>query len=151
MRVLIIHHLEGMWEESYRRYNTSYERLLEQFTDHVIDEPYDKIILTRFEGVGFDEYHRIYGFDRFVDEVHEYGYGWDREGAEEWYPDGEGVDWCEGGDHSEVVYLEDWMRALKGHEVFISGAFDGECIEDLEYALRGVGVAYQRLENLIVG
>ena len=56
---------------------------------------------------------------------------------------------CEGGSHSEAVLIEDWMQ-LSGEDVYISGAFDGECIEDLEIALRHCQVKFSRIEDLIV-
>ena len=61
-----------------------------------------------------------------------------------------GIDYCEGGYHSEYVLLTDWMRDLKGHEVYISGSFDGECIDDLETALDFLEIPYNRIESLII-
>ena len=56
----------------------------------------------------------------------------------------------EGGAHSEAVMIEDWMRELKGHNVTICGAFNGECIDDLETALRFLGVGFRKEKSLTV-
>ena len=62
--------------------------------------------------------------------------------------DSYGTKWTLGGNHSEVVIVPEWMENLKG-EVFICGAFDGECIEDLEIALKGANKEFKRVEHLI--
>lgn len=49
-----------------------------------------------------------------------------------------------------MVLIADWMKKLPSKNVFISGAFDGECIEDLEIALDFLDIDYTRIEKLIV-
>lgn len=141
-KTLIIHHLEPCWEDGYKKFGTSFESLLARFADHLEQNHYDRIILTRFEDCEIcpEEYMPIYWY---VDEVHEYAYGWEEEEMNE-YPDR----FCQGGNHSGAVLIENWMN-LSG-DVYISGAFDGECIEDLEIALSHVGVNFKRIEELIV-
>lgn len=141
-RTLIIHHLEPMWQQGYESKGTSFERLVGRLEYHLERNNYDRVILTRFEDSHLDEaeYEFIRGY---VNQVEQYGYGWEASEREE-QPDR----FCEGGTHSEAVLLEDWMR-LDG-EVFICGAFDGECIEDLEIALRFLGVQFTRIPELIV-
>lgn len=142
MKTLIIHHLESMWGASYKKIGgISYADLVEKFAEHLESESYDRVILTRFEGDTLEEEH--WPIAEHISEVHEYAYGWSSEDLAE-YPD----KFCEGGNHSEAVLIEDWMR-LSG-EVFISGAFDGECIEDLEIALEYCGTKFQRINSLII-
>lgn len=146
MRILIIHHLEPIWESGYKRFGTSFEEQAEKVVEHLQENTYDLVNLIRFEENKLSEEHYEAGLNKYVDNVFDYAYGWEAGSI-----DGkEGVDWAIGGIHSEIVLLEDWMRHLKGHEVDLCGAFDGECVEDIEIALEAVGVEYRRLEHLIV-
>lgn len=145
MKVLIIHHLETMWESGLRNNGTSFEEQIELIFEHLKEEEYDKVILTRFEDWTLEPEH--YLIANFISVVHPYAYGWERDSFE---GQKEGVDWVEGGYHSDAVLLEDWMKELKGNEVEICGAFDGECIEDLEIALSACKVEYNRINRLIV-
>ncbi len=81
-----------------------------------------------------------------ITNVYDYAYGWEKDQLTE-YPEM----FTEGGNHSGAVLLADWMRPLKGCQVRIAGAFDGECIEDLEIALRALEVKFTRIEKLIIG
>jgi hypothetical protein len=76
-------------------------------------------------------------------------YGWERKEVEGWGDRKEGVDFVDGGSHSEVVLVDEWMHELEG-EIFLCGAFDGECIEDMEIALQGAGKEFERIEGLII-
>lgn len=146
MKVLIIHHLEPMWENGYQKFGLTFERLQEKFLDFLSENVFDKIILTRFEEWGACPSEGY--FPELLERIntfHSYAYGWEREEMEE-NPEM----FCEGGNHSGAVLIEDWMRRLVSCDVTISGAFDGECVEDLEIALRHVGVDFKREESLIV-
>lgn len=144
MKVLIIHHLESTWEYGYQKQGTSLEELVEKFRRHLARAKYDRVILTRFEDNRLEPEH--YPISDYIDIVHEYDYGW----TPEMFRDPS--EYCEGGYHSEVVWLADWLKDLKHKRatVCIGGAFDGECIEDLEVALRHLKIPYKRLDNLIV-
>lgn len=146
-KVLILHHVEPMWSAALQRFGTSFERLQEKILDFLENNVFDKIILTRFEDWKACPSEGYYPelLER-VSNVHDYAYGWEKSELEN-NPDL----FCEGGTHSEAVYLADWMLPLKRAQVTIAGAFDGECIEDLEIALRYLGVNFQREESLIVG
>ena len=142
MKTLVIHHLESMWESSYLKVGgISYEDLLYRFREHLEDTEYDRVILTRFEDNRFEPEHET--IQEFVNEVYDYAYGW------EYSEETRGEDFCEGGSHSERVYIAEWMRSLSGG-VYISGAFEGECIEDLEIALSHVGVKFNKIRSLIL-
>lgn len=146
MRTLIIHHLESIWEEGYKKNGTDFETLCFSVVQHIEEVEYDRVILTRFENPQFEDAHHYTGLSQFIDEVQEYGYGWDGDCVLE---DEEDEDWVEGGEHSEFVWLAPWMRTLNG-DVDICGAFDFECIEDLEIALRALEIKFNRIEKLIV-
>lgn len=147
MKVLIIHHLEPMWEEGYNRIGrTTFEELQERFAQFLAENEFDRVILTRFEDyTAGPEDGYFEEFLQHVSEVRDYAYGWDKdciEGNEERF--------CEGGTHSQYVLLDDWMLRLKGCDVTISGAFDGECVEDLEVALTHLEIPFRREQSLII-
>jgi hypothetical protein len=148
MRVLILHHLEPMWRDGYKRCGTTFERLQEKVVDFLQENVFDKIILTRFEDTDIctSEGYSFEFADK-VNDVRDYGYGWPAEALED-APDR----FCLGGNHSEAVLIDDWMLPLKkAARVVIAGAFDGECIEDLEIALAHLGIDFEREESLIIG
>lgn len=147
MKVFIIHHLEPMWNEGYNRMaGTTFEELQEKFCDFLRENSFDRVILTRFEdwrACPSEGYFQE--FLEHVSAVHDYAYGWDRECMES-----DPSRFCEGGNHSEFVLVDDWMLKLRGCDVTIAGAFDGECVEDLEIALRHLEIEFRREESLII-
>ena len=152
MKVLIMHHLEKIWDSAMQEhFGTSFHEQAGNIVNHLEFNDYDKVILTRFEDCKLGEEHYESGISQYVDDVREYAYGWQLSDYEEHYPDEKGVSWCDGGSHSEVVLLEDWVKDLSGDEVHIVGAFEGECIEDLEVALNFLNVDYKKIPGLIVG
>lgn len=151
--VLIIHHLEPEWEDAYRRFDTSFDELQEKFIQYLNGHNYDKVILTRFDD------HRATIEDGYfpclldeIDKVENYGYGWERTEVDAQINGGRerSENWADGGSHSEVVWLADFLKELKGNKLNISGAFDGECLEDLEVALSALSIKYKRIESLII-
>lgn len=149
MKIIIIHHLELYWEHGLKKAGTSFEEMAEEVKKHLESEQYDHVILTRFEDNTIGDEHHDSELANLIDSVYQYGYGWEFKMVE----DGslsEDQKWVEGGYHSEIVLIDDWMEELQGHEVFLCGAFDGECIEDMEYALQGAGVSFNKIYSLIV-
>lgn len=145
--VLILHHLEPLWETGYKRAGTSFDKLCGKVVAHISAHAYHRVILTRFEDTELDVRHYETGLTDLgmrID-VYEYGYGWDAAQIED-YPD----DFVEGGYHSEAVMISDWMCSLPKAGVYLAGAFDGECIEDMEIALKSLKVKFTRVEDLIV-
>lgn len=146
MRVLIVHHLEPCWEQGYVSNGTSFDLLCGQLAEYLEENQYNRIILTRFEECEIPEEFANHGLQYSISTVHQYAYGWEKEMQK----DNPHCRWTEGGNHSEIVLIDDWMLELEGEEVDICGAFDGECIEDLEIALDATEVKYRRIEELIV-
>lgn len=146
MRVLVIHHLESLWESGYKNQGTSFDELVRKAISHIRHAKYDKVILTQFENWQAQDEHYESGIAEYINEWHDYGYGWDYDSI----PDESFDDYVKGGNHSEYVYLPEWMKNLKYDNVSICGAFDGECIEDLEIALQACNVKFRRIEKLIV-
>lgn len=148
MRVLIIHHLEPMWESGHAQFGDTFESLSERFVDHLLENEYDNVILTQFEHWEPQNEHVLTGIAQFVNQWEEYSYGWHLDSFGDYAEPG--IDFCKGGYHSEAVALDPWLKNLKGSEVYISGAFDGECIDDLETALEFLKIPYHRIEDLIL-
>lgn len=148
MKVLLIHHLETCWDFGLKRFGTSFDREASKILQHLEENDYDRVILTRFEEPKLEPAHYEAGLADYISDVYDYSYGWAKDQCD-WGQ--EGRDWAEGGTHSEIVRLEPWMFELKerGALVDLCGAFDGECIEDMELALEAVGVSYNRIEELI--
>jgi hypothetical protein len=147
MKILLCHHVEEIWSDGLKRFGVNLYDLYQNIIDHIESNHYDRVILTRFE-IGreqFDDSHLDSGFCHFVNSVYEYAYGWSEDELKD-YPDR----FCEGGSHSEAVLIEDWIKDLSGHDVDLCGAFEGECIEDMEIALRFCEVSFNKLHDLIV-
>ena len=140
-----MHHVEPEWEHGLNQYGTSLDEVVNKIARHLEKNEYDKIILTRFcDNTIPDD---LYIIADHIDIVYDYGYSWESDMFDEC---NEGIDFCAGGNHSQVVELCDWQKDLVGHEVNLCGAFDGECIEDMEIALSYLKVNYNRLNDLIV-
>lgn len=146
---LILHHFEPMWDKGLRA--KGIRGGFEQFQDRVIEYLIDNdgeqrpLIITRLESQKLDLEHAewFHYYNRLL--VREYAFGWSLS-ARESDNDNE---YIEGGQHSELVLIADWMRLLP-KKVEIAGCFDGECIEDLEIALRHLEIEYHRVNELIV-
>lgn len=150
MRTLIIHHLECAWDFGYRKQGTSFELLCQDVVAHLQHVHYDKVILTRFEDDSFQDEHHYSGLSEFVDEIKIYGYMWCQEDVDNHVLGGGcSSDFVEGGSHSIYVYIDDWMRKLNGI-IDICGAFEFECLEDLQIALDSLDLSYNKVWNLIV-
>ena len=144
--ILIIHHLESMWDRSLLKLSGKgffdwASELAEELSN---GHSYSKIILTQFENFEPEDGHFETGLEGFVNDWHDYAYGWEH------VPIGQEGDYTEGGSHSPFVYLPEWLKEFKGRDVKLCGAFDGECIEDMEIALKAVGASVERWEKFIV-
>jgi len=155
MKTIIIHHLEGIWERGYKNAGTSFWKLEYKFGKYLEANKFDKVILTNFElpswffknGHGFkgkyDFYNEYPNIGTFITDYHEYAYGWDKENIKN-----EHNNFVNGGNHSEAVLIEDWIRELKSDEVYLSGAFLNECLEDMQIALDSQNINYKMIKEL---
>lgn len=143
MKTLILHHVESCWDEALQRVgNKTIEQVIDDIADHFEETSYDRVILTRFEDWELEHVHAPIA--HHIDTVEPYAYGWSADMFDD------ESRYCEGGNHSEVVEIADWMHDLVDDDVYIAGAFDGECIEDLEIALSHLQCDYHRVDHLIV-
>ena len=115
MTTLILHHLEPCWETSLRRFGTSFEELEEKAVRWIKKNKPRRVILTRFEDYKLDDSYMY--LHEYVDQVYDYGYGWEAE----MFTDKS--QYCKGGTHSEVVYVPEWIKDLTGKYVSVGGAF----------------------------
>lgn len=132
-----------MWEHGYKKQGTSFEELEEKFAHYIRKCHPKRVVLTRFEDyqISYDDYPNLINL---VDDIYDYAYGWEPDMFNS--PD----EYCEGGSHSTVVYVPEWIKKLSKKRVYLSGAFDGECIEDMEIALNHVRAKYTRVNSLII-
>lgn len=159
MKVLIIHHLEEIWQFGYKKAGTSFWDLEYKFGEYLSKNSFDKVILTNFElpswffrnGFGFkgkyDFYNTYPNIGTFITDYYEYSYGWERGELEE-NPEM----FVEGGNHSGAVLITDWIRELKNAnaEVYLTGAFLGECLEDMEIALTSQNINWKYVNKLCI-
>lgn len=162
MKILLLHHFETMWEDSLKKYNTDFENQLNKYMDYIITnkDNLDKVIITRFEGFKFEPEHSA-----LIDlcenlnikiENQEYAYGWTKDMNEDLFSDeNENIKWCYGTrdhhDENDVLIIDDWMNELKGHTVYLGGAFANECVLDAYTALKAANVNVIECDDLIVG
>ena len=78
MKILLIHHLEPTWSEAYMRVGgITFEKLCKKTAKHIKKNEYSKVILTQFEPIDLRECYPYEPLIGKIDEVHEYGYGWE--------------------------------------------------------------------------
>jgi hypothetical protein len=144
MKILLIHHLEPIWENGYKMFGTSFEEQLEKVREFLNENSFDRVILTQFENWKLTPEH--WPIAEFITENYDYAYGWEEEAMKE-----NPSDFVPGGNHSQVVYIPDWVKALKGQTVHLIGAFKGECLEDITIAMESQNVEVKPIDDLIVG
>lgn len=164
-KVLICHHLEPMWDKSLREMGTSFYKLEKKTAQHIKKNNYSQVILTRFEEhtYNYEEYPNMYSLITFLAV---YGYAdcidscfddnEDKDLIEDRLDEGEivandcGIKYALGGFHSEIVEIPKWLENLKHSDVYLCGAFDGECIDDIQTAMEAIDLKYNRISKLIV-
>lgn len=145
MKILLLHHVEPCWEKSYKNFGTSLSEIEVECLDWIEENNPDKVILTRFEEnqCSYEEYEYLVPY---VDTVYDYAYGWDKEAIE-----GYEEDFVEGGNHSDFVYIPQWIKKLKHDKVYLAGAFKYECLEDMEIALSSQCIDFETINHLCIG
>lgn len=170
MAVLLAHHLEEYWDESLRNYNTSFDEEIEKVCDFIKHSGVEvnKIIVTSFENNEWDDghfplislaeslnipiEHEVYGYamTRILD---------DEESMKRYPKEKENITWCYGerdyhdreGNEQDVLDIEDWIKELRGNDVVLIGAFEGECLNDMETILNNQEISYHKVDELCVG
>lgn len=170
-KVLICHHLEPIWQSGLQKNGTSLKTMCKQVVTFLKHHDVDCVIITQFEAdedsKHHEDYYRLFKFlDRRGIQLvwHEYGYGWTLDNfvfddlaaaqaqldAGEIVTDGYGNRIAQGGTHSEIVLLSDWMLELKNSEILLGGAFMGECLDDMQTAFTALGFDYKLVKELCV-
>lgn len=165
--ILLLHHFETMWSDGFKMYGTSFEKCMANVIDYLVfsGNHIDELIVTRFEDHEWEPEHgpllsvcESLGINVSL-EV--YGYGFRRcldedESAHDTYPDDDfGVKWCFGDrDHHEdedILEIDGWHHELKGSHVILGGAFEGECLNDIEKVLSTLKLDVEKFDGLCVG
>jgi hypothetical protein len=178
-KVLWCHHFEPHWDESLRKYGTSFCEVQNEIISHLTKNNYDRVVVTMFEGSYPNQYfypnlsgaHLEHSeFIEFLDansievEFIEYGYGWYRdselsEDSDISYPlSGMDIDWILGqrdyhDGEKDILSIEGFQKDFKSNndEVHLCGAFNGECLCDAESILEHLNINYEKIEHLCVG
>lgn len=164
MKTLLLHHFEPYWEHSLLKYDTSFEQEVEKVIDYIEynKNNIEKVIITLFEDLELSiEHNSILNIcnENNIDIEHlNYGYGWTKDEIstlQDFSEQNINKTWCQGTrdyhDDDDIILIEDWMHNLKEKEVVLCGAFEGECIRDIEAAFDSINVNYEKYSPLIVG
>ena len=166
---MIIHHFDDMFSSGLESFNTDLDELSEKMIDFIIknSEKIDRVILTTFE-----ENELTHHKQRLIKEVVEnldiefdhiiYGYGWYRDSeidedlCESFPLDDFGKTWIHATRDSsdsekDVLMVEDWHYELKNKNVVLTGAFHGECLDDLNTVLEHCDSIVNYYKPLCVG
>lgn len=159
MSVLILHHFQQYWEDGLIKCGTTFEECMKNACWFIINDRPDKVIVTMFEQNKPDEYHSplIELCNAFNVELEfiAYDYGWQYD--EEYYTQETfNTEWCWGRrsyhqEGQDVVLIENWMHDLQDEDIYVGGAFVGECLCDLETALDAIGIEICFIDELCVG
>lgn len=150
-RILILQHVEPMWEEPMRQSKgidpEDYLRRVIHFIRRYA-KWYDKIIVTTLEYTR--TYAELYDFPITVEE---WSYAWEDtpEDSAEIYGL-EVQDFISVSTPHQVAYLYDWLKeiASRGYSVTLGGAFEGECLTDIYETLLHLGVSTRLARSIIV-
>ena len=143
-RVLILHHIEPMWEACFNR-----EDFLKTVVTHIRRARYDKVILATLEGCQDSVYPELEGL---YTELVDWSYAWEdspETSAEQF--DMPVEDFIEVSSPHQVAYLYPWIKDLKHYQVSVCGGHRWECLLDLEESLQHLNIDYRRIERCIYG
>ena len=144
MKVLVLHHIEPMWEACFDR-----DDLLKKVRKYIRKGNYDRVILATLEGDRSSVYPELEGL---YTELVDWSYAWESDpetSAEQFGMPVE--DFIEVSSPHQVAYLYPWIKELKGHEVAVCGGHRWECLLDLTETLDHLGIPYTKIEKCIYG
>lgn len=154
---LILHHFESHWNHGLSKFDLTIEQMSDQIIDFLTHKnpEINNIIITRFEGIDFEpEHEKLIKFseDKGINiRVEEYAYSY----YEESFRPNE-YEFVkptrDNSDEDNVLPVMEWQKDLKKHNsVFLAGAFEGECVRDVEDILEHVGAKFKKMDELVVG
>jgi hypothetical protein len=160
INTLILHHFESHWGDGLAKFSMDMEKMSDQIIDFLSEKRTDinNIIITRFEGVDYEPEHskiREYAKEHDIDiRIEEYAYSY--------YPDNFSEKQLktletvkptrDNSDHDNILPVDDWQKELKTHNsVALAGAFEGECVQDMEDILLHVRGDFDKIDELVVG
>ena len=149
MKILVLHHVEKMWQ------NSIPFDFVEKVIEHIEGENYDYIIASTFEdyqSTGYDE------LDYYINKIENWSYAWIVKGYGETkkkhivkefgLPK---KDIIRVSSQHEFAYCYDWIKKLKGNEIFVAGGCRYECLLDLEETLEHLDIPYTTIQELVFG
>ena len=158
MKVLWLHHFEDYWNHSLKEFDTNFEKELLKVMNYLEHEEFNKVLITRFmENKEGDCHLPLINFCNSKNiriEFKEYGYGF-RNDNNEYKKKDYGKEWIYGNrqEHTEkdVLPIEEFQKELKNHEVYLGGAFENECLNDVESIMKHLEINYIKINELCVG
>ena len=158
MKVLWLHHFEDYWNHSLKEFDTNFEKELLKIMNYLEYSDIDKVLVTRFmENKEGDCHLPLINFCNSKNiriEFKEYGYGF-RNDNNEYKTKDYGKEWIYGNrqEHTEkdVLPIEEFQKELKNHEVYLGGAFENECLNDVESIMKHLEINYIKINELCVG
>lgn len=158
MKILWLHHFEDYWNHSLKEFDTNFEKELLKVMNYLENKDIGKVLVTRFLENEESECH--YPLIRFCNakniriEFKEYGYGF-KNNNEEYKKEDYGTEWIYGNradhDETDVLPIEEFQRELKNYEVYLGGAFENECLNDVETIMKHLNIDYTKIQELCVG
>lgn len=154
---LILHHFESHWNHGLSKFGLNIENMSDQIIDFLSHKRPDinNIIITRFEGIDFEpEHEKIQRFaeDKNIEiRIEEYAYSYYKES----FPNSD-YDFItptrDNSDPDNVLPVMEWQKELKNHKsVSLAGAFEGECVQDMEDILLYTRGDFNKINELVVG
>lgn len=158
MNILWLHHFEDDWNYSMKEFNTNYEKELIKILNYLENENIDKVLVTRFlKNKSGDCHEFLIAFCQIKGiqiEFKEYGYGF-RNDDNQYKKKDFGKSWIYGNrsghDENDILIIEDFQRELKNHTIFLGGAFENECLNDVETVMNHLNINYTKIPELCVG
>lgn len=156
MNCLILHHYDPTFESGLESYGSSLIELVLRasvfiLTRKIQGAPINKVIITQMEL----DHKSHFQLAPILDAVkicnseisfYEMGFGWTRGDAE----NDPNTPYINGGLHSDVIPVYDWMLGLVSANIFLGGIFDGACLDDMETVLSELNIGYERINDLII-
>lgn len=158
MKILWLHHFEDYWNSSLKEFDTNFNKELLKVMNYLENEKIDKVLITRFtENKESDCHYPLISFCNFKNiriEFKEYGYGF-RNDNNEYKKKDLGKDWIYGNreEHTEkdILPIAEFQKELKNNEVYLGGAFENECLNDVETIMEHLNINYKKIQELCVG
>lgn len=160
LNTLILHHFESKWNDALQKFDLDMEKMSNQIIDYLSTkgEHINNIVITKTKGVDVEpEHNKImkYALDNEIQiSIQEYGYSYYKENFTDDELKNEEfiIPTRDNKDKDNILPIKEWQKELSLHNtVSIAGAFEGECIRDMEDIVLHTRGEYDKVKELVVG